>query len=551
MSNCERYQGLLSDLKAIPTEPPPKAAPEPKDVADLSALADAVRAIRSGKGKPFLIREGVAHLVISCLLDRGKLICGSDGHRFYFFEDEHILYDLASDTFEEFLARTTGIVQTETDLFGYIVTRMHNKAGELSSTEVGALSHVDSVTGTAYFANGPSGMFVRERGGDWRATHNGDGFIFAASNSEACTPDFTANGAAVTALLDLASISDNGAGGLTIAEQKILLRTWVVFHLFTYKTRMLLAAQGEQGSGKTSLCQNLCMVLEGGGFEVLLASGATKESIGVSLSNRNLVVLDNLDAHIKELEDLIAVFCTGGSLGESRTLFHNNRPYVKTRRTKLLSITSMSPRFNRADVGERTIPIHFAKPADGIFPETAFRDMVLQWRHVVLGDLLSEIARVADRLAYVTAPLMPTRMADFASFAWVMHAHQDADGVWVSPEWEVLADKLKIAQDLWVARDSGIVSALYHVFTGNGNKLSRMSQRSLFENCQLVADQRRLIIPKSASMFGKLLRSKRAAIEAELGVTMTIEAGHADEQFITMRLRGPGMADDTTREAKF
>src|SRR5258708_211393 len=166
-SDEQRHQELLAQLKALPTEPPAKARPKAEDVTDLSMLPDAVRAIRLGKGKPFLLREDAADLVIGCLLNRGKLIRGSDGHRFSFFD---------------------------------------------------------------------------------------------AANSEACTPDFTANGAALTRLIDLASISDNGAGGLTIAEQKTLLRTWYVFHQFAYKTRLILAAQGEPGSGKTSACQNLCMV---------------------------------------------------------------------------------------------------------------------------------------------------------------------------------------------------------------------------------------------------------------------------------------------------
>jgi hypothetical protein len=543
MSNPdERYQELLSQLKAMPTEPPPKAAPKPEDIAELSALPAAVREIRAGKGKPFVIRERVGDLVIGSLLSRGKLILGSDGHRLFFFEPKHTLYDLSSDIFEEFLALHTGLTQTEKDVFDYVITRMHNQAGALDPTEVGAHSHVDLKTGTAYFANGPSGMFVRERGGGWRTTHNGDGYIFAASTrAEPCTPDFTANGAAMTALLDLGSISDNG-GALTRDEQKILLRTWFVFSQFSYRTRLILSAQGEPGSGKTSLCQNLCMVSDGPGFEPLLVSSATAENIVVSLSNRDQLVLDNLDARIKYVEDLLAVYCTGGSLGESRTLFHNNRPFVKQRRTKLLLITSMSPKYNRDDVGERVIPIFFSKPAGGVLPETEFREMVLAWRHVIVGDLLREIGRMVDRLAYITPPLLGARMADFARFGWVMHAYQTAAGEWISPMWEELLGKLKVAQDLWVARDSGLINTLYHFFRANGNKVHRKPQRDLYEVCREMAEQRRTGFPHSPITFGKLLRAKREAIQTELGVELIIEEGHAGESFVTMRLRQPDAA---------
>jgi hypothetical protein len=541
MSNSgERYQELLSQLKALPTEPPPKAAPKPENIEDLATLPAAVSAIRSEKGKPFKIRESVAELVLGSLLNRGKLILGSDGHRFFFFEPKHTLYDVSSDIFEEFLAQHTGLVQTEKEIFDYVITQMHNKAGALGPTEVGAHSHVDLRTGTAYFANGPSGMFVRERGGEWRTTHNGDGYIFATSTrAESCTPDFTANGAALTALIDLGSISDNG-GALTKDEQKTLLRTWFVFSQFSYRTRLILSAQGEPGSGKTSLCQNLCMVSDGGGFEVVLASSTTTaESTIVSLSNRDQLVLDNLDSRVKDLENILAVYATGGTLGEARTLFHNNRPYVKQRRTKLLFITSMSPKYNRDDVGERVIPIYFSKPAGGVLPETEFREMVLAWRHVVLGDLLSEVGRMADRLAYITPPLLGARMADFARFGWVMHARQNEGGKWRSPRWEQLLGKLKVAQDLWVARDSGLINTLYHFFRTNGNKIHRKPQRELYEVCREIAESRRTAFPHSPITFGKLLRAKREAIQTELGVELAIEEGHAGESFITVRLRQP------------
>lgn len=530
---------LIADLKSQPTAPAEPPEPEPIEVTDIAGLEPEVRRLRLGKGKPFIIRQRVAKVVSDLLYKLGKFIHGDDGHRFYFYDAGHILLDLDSEEFAEFLAAHSGIVQTEKELFDYVVACLRNKTSGLRPTKVGALSHFDRLSGAFYMANGPAGMLKRWRGGEWRTTHNGDGFIFSTSSkAEGFTPDFTANGAALDRLFDLASLHHKGGAALSVNDQKILFRTWFFFNLYGYETRMILVAKGEKGSGKTSACQNVCLVLHGRHFEVVLMQDDRKiEDVIISLCNRESVVFDNVDTRIKGLENALAVYSTGGVLGEHRTLYHNNRPFIQSRKTKLLFLTSRDPRFNRDDVAERSVPLSFAACESGVFEETRLKELILAWRHVIMGDILSEIARIADKLEHVTAPLLGTRMADFASFGWVMHAHQEG-GEWVSPEWEILLGKLKIAQDLFVAADSGLITALYDVFKGMGERMVRLPQRDLFQKCLAVGESRKLILPRSAATFGKLLVSMHDAIETELGVTFTIDASHADEHHITMIRKG-------------
>ena len=531
----ERYLELLSRLKPMRAESVTRAAPRPEDITDLSELSAAVAEARSRKGRAHAVRQSVGDLIIGVLLNMGKLILGSDGHRFYFFDAEHVLYDVSDHLFEEFLARHSGLIQTEREIFDYVITRMYNRAGELEPTAVGAHSYVDPGTGTAYFANGPSEMFMREGGGEWRTTHNGDGFIFAASHTEPCVPDFTANGAALAALIGLGSIGDGPV--LTADEQRILVKTFFVKSQFAYRTRMIASCQGEPGSTKTSFCQNLCMASDGGGFEVVLVSGtASTESVIVSLSNRDQVVLDNLESFNKGFEDTLSVYATGGDLAERRTLYSDNRSYIKHRRTKLLFITSVVPQYTRDDVAERVLPFYFVKPRGGVLPETALRELVLAWRHVVLGDLLSEIGRMADRLAYITPPLLSTRMADFAGFGWVMHARQDENGQWISPEWEQLLDKLKDAQERWSSRDSGMITTIVRYYKEKGEIFDK-SLREVYLDCFNRAKFNRLPFPRTPITFNRLLKAKLEVLRKEHNLVAWIKEGHAGEAFITMRDR--------------
>ena len=303
---AQLIEALLS--KSSPNiKPLEEPEPEPiKASGDISELKEVVLKIRKRAGKPFVVRGRIAEAVFRCLSAAGDFHRGDDGRLFFFRNDDHALYDLASTEFERYLARVSGLNQKEIE-FQFVLTDLKNRAAELSASPIHSVSFFDRASGRLFVANGAGMMYTRARGGQWALVSNGDGALFLAQpGSEEFIADFTERGAALDWLLAQASFHDDPSN-LTRADQRTLLLTAILFSLFTRKTHIILVGSGLKGSGKSTTMQNVGLVLHGSKFR---GTGSTRDrpldDTIIALSGSAIHLLDNVDSYIQGIEDVLA-----------------------------------------------------------------------------------------------------------------------------------------------------------------------------------------------------------------------------------------------------
>jgi hypothetical protein len=267
------------------------------------------------------------------------------------------------------------------------------------------------------------------------------------------------------------------------------------------------------------------MLFCGPNFDVTGVSANREDAFIAAVSNRVVVALDNADSRIPWLEDHLATYATGLRY-RLRRLYTTNEEVSYSPRA-ILMISSRDPRFRRADVAERLLPLHFKRP-EKYLPESDFFGELLRRRGAIIGELLRSAARIADDMASIKLPSVAFRMADFASFGWaVAHAggHQ--------AEWERLLTKLEASQMQFASEGDSLVSILRQILERDG-KVGPIETGELFRTCARVAESELLPFAKSPQGFGKHLTNMRRVIEIELGVTFTEEHGAGNRRFISL-----------------
>jgi hypothetical protein len=136
----------------------------------------------------------------------------------------------------------------------------------------------------------------------------------------------------------------------------------------------------------------LGVALFGEAFEVLSPSSDEKDIIA-GVSNRFLVVLDNLDQRSSFIDDLLARMATGIAI--SRRKLYTDNVEIRIVPRAHLAVTSMQPMFNREDVADRLLIFRFRR-----FEGTSFKDE---------GQLVSEI--LSKRTAIMTGLVMSLQAA--------------------------------------------------------------------------------------------------------------------------------------------
>ena len=529
---AELTRQLLSHVSMDLKEPEDPAVPE---ISDIAQLPHAITHMRI-KGAVHIIRRRVANAVLVGLQKIGFLCHGTGQPSYFMDERTGILYDLSSDLFGRLLAKITGLNKVETE-FAFVLEHLKVEASALPERPVRVLSHYDVKTGRFFMHDGQGSVYCLSDYTTWERTANGkDEIFFVAEGAEAFTPDYRANGTALNWFLDRASLAENEAG-LTRSDQRTLILTTVLFLLFTQETKPILVAIGPKGSGKTTFLRLLLMLLLGRRFKpTSISPDRPLDDLVIAIAHNPALVVDNLDSFIRGVEDFLATYVTGTDY-KRRRLYSDSAQHVIPLIGRFLMISTRSPRFNRPDVADRVIPLHFVKPVGGVIGETSMCTELFERRNAILGDLLALIAAVVAKLNIKT-PCMNFRMADFAEFGWRMHARRQEDGGWISPEWEELLGKLARAQDRFVGSDNTLIEALAEVLDG-GVSVNDMSIADLFVRCQAVAESRRLMLPKTTTTFGKLLSEMKSTIETELSVEFSEKYAHAGKHLITLTLKEP------------
>jgi hypothetical protein len=479
---------------------------------------------------PFDKRRLIRDQVRDELLTKGFLCRTADDRAFYFTRQERRLYDIEQRAFQHLLSDLSGLSATETQ-FRFVLDSLQTQAARTKPLAVHTHSYYDPATGLLCVSDGAGGVWRRERAGAWELADNGeDGILFFTEpDAQPWVPEFADSGGALAWFLQQFMFD---AAGLTPQEQQLL---FLIFTLQTFfpalrRTRIIPAALGPQGSGKTSACKLFGMLFGGPRFDVTGLSANREDAFVAAVCNCVVVALDNADSRIPWLEDALATYATG-QLYRLRRLYTTNEAASYSPRAILL-LSSRDPHFRRPDVAERLLPLTFSRP-EVYKAESELFGELLQRRGAIMGELLSRAGTVADALARVKLPNLPFRMADFASFGYVV-AHVAGKGQ--ESEWLGLLKKLEASQMQFAGDGDSLISIL-RTLLGDEGKVGPIDVGELYRKCSQVAQADSLPFAKTAQGFGKHLTNMRRVIEIELQATFSQEHLGGNRRFVTIQSR--------------
>jgi hypothetical protein len=251
-----------------------------------------------------------------------------------------------------------------------------------------------------------------------------------------------------------------------------------------------------------------------------------EDAFVAAISNRVVVALDNADSRIQWLEDALATYATGLRY-RLRRLYTTNEE-VSYQPRAILMLSSRDPHFRRPDVAERLLPVNFKRP-EAYQPESALFGELAKRRGQIMGELLTRAGKIADSLANVALPAMKFRMADFASFGWIV-AHSPGQ----HEEWENLLSKLERGQIEFASEGDSLVIVLASILATEG-KIGPVDVGGLYRRCSALAESESLPFAKSAQGFGKHLSNMKRVIEIELGAIFTEERGAGNRRFVAIQ----------------
>jgi len=486
--------------------------------------AEVRRIILTGDIHGFDKRRHVEEVLRKELTSKGEFFRTADGKAFYFNNEGRQLIDVEQVQFRRLTSSVSGLSATENYLLfaiDLLQTRAHTSARVV---DVHSFSHYDVSTGVVVVSDGGSGAWRREIGGEWQPVKNGDDDIFFLSDSEASpwSPSFNAP----TALEDLwlSRFLLSADQGLSPADGRNLIGLWLCHQFFPplRRTRLIPCFLGGQGSGKTTGMRLVGRLLVGPNFEVTGIQRDKEDAFVAAVTGRTVLALDNIDSRVPWLADSLALYATGQRHRMRKLYTTNEEVSYPPRATVMLS--SRDPRFNRPDVTERLLPLHFARPPFYRSEEEIFGELDNQ-RGEILGALLIRVGTMADVLARTKPTPVPHRMADFASFGVrVSQPDGDADAFL-----ERLA-RLESQQSSFAADNDGLIVALQRVLQAGDVIDEPVSE--LFKRCSAIAEEFGLAIPRTAQGFGRQLSSLRRVIELELGASFSERRGHGGQRTV-------------------
>jgi hypothetical protein len=508
--------GVLDALEVLNAKPP--------DVR--GAIRDVVL---HKEVKPFDKRRQILALAAAALKGSGHFCRTSDGRLYYFSKTDRRLYDLEQDNFAHVLTHISGLSPTEAE-FRFVLAMLKAEAARAQPVEVHCLARFDPASGFLAVSDGGPGVWIRERGGRWTRTWNGERGLLFFTESDAIPfdPDFDATPGDLDWLLAQIPFTD---GTLTIDEQRnaMLIALLQLFFPPLRRTAVIPAFLGPQGAGKSTALRILGRFLVGPQFDVTQLRADKEDGFVASVTNRLVCGVDNADTRVKWLEDALATYATRQRY-QMRKLYTTNDE-VSYRPRAFLMLSSRDPHFRRPDVAQRLLPFYF-ECLDSYREESSIFDELERRRGRVWGSLLGCLGKLADAIPDIQAPALSFRMADYAAFGWRATRAAGQEQAWL----EIL-QKLDATQCRFASEGDGMVEALRILLERDG-RIGPLSSGELFLKCTEIATSHGLLIPKTAGGFGQKLTTMKSVIESELDVAFSEYREHQNKRVIVITPKG-------------
>lgn len=194
----------------------------------------------------------------------------------------------------------------------------------------------------------------------------------------------------------------------------VLVVAWLVAAMRDCGPYPILAANGEQGSGKSIFCRILRMLVDPSAAPIR-AVPRDERDILVSAGNSWILAFDNLSTVPPWLSDALCRLATGG--GFATRALHTDRDEIIFEATRPILLNGIPMLTDRADLADRALTIHLRTIGEQERRTEAeiFADFETA-KPRILAALLDATAGALRNLDTVQLPRLP-RLADFAKWA--------------------------------------------------------------------------------------------------------------------------------------
>lgn len=518
-----------------------------KQVRDMMKLAEAKLLDRN---------QSVADIVINEFLQRGKFF--QDNNYPYFFPDDskHIMPLVNNNEDFRTLLNLMG-VNAAKDFYSFVAEELRTYC-RTHGAKIEAYNscHYDSKNFSIYLFNNDS-IVYKITPENIEALENGDEgilFNYRAEHEPFELVEIDENRDYFKEyILDFANLDDSGV--LSADEQKELLRTWTMATFFNsiMPSKVILAAIGERGSGKTSILKRLGIILYGSKYNVAPLPNKA-DDFDTLMTNSHLVILDNVDTGTPWLNDKLASVSTGQTI-QKRELYSDMK-LLKFDTKTFLGVTSRTPQFTRDDVADRLLCINFKrikddKGDDCFIAEDELVQGVLDNRNQIMSYIMLELQKILKALKETKGRSYRTkfRIADFAKFGLRIN-----DIIGRKAEFESILDKVCHVQKAFAVEEDSLVYAL-KIFAKKQIKPHKMSGFELHKQLLFLANEDNFDIPEFRAKYKsvKSLTRRIANIKGNISndVKITIYKERANQKSYKIELMDKDFELPPTNDSLF
>lgn len=174
---------------------------------------------------------------------------------------------------------------------------------------------------------------------------------------------------------------------------------------------------GAQGSGKTTLCKMIKMLIDPSSLEVILATKNKTELIR-QINRHHVFLLDNMSKIDSEMSDLLCSACTGAGIAK-RQLYTDDDDCVYNFK-RCIGLNGINLLITKPDLLDRTMLLHLER----ISPKKRKEEVNLlrefeKAKPEILGGMFDVLARAMALHPEVKLKRLP-RMADFAKWGYAI-----------------------------------------------------------------------------------------------------------------------------------
>jgi len=324
------------------------------------------------------------------------------------------------------------------------------------------------------------------------------------------------NGSKLSQYLNALAWDDRAMSGPRM-QQLFMARVLVMFFFAHVGMRPIIAAYGEQDSGKTSLLENIGRLFYGVDWRAVSLPNKIRDMVA-KLTNNELAFFNNTDNVDLEEQGYLNLFCNAafGEADESAAQLYKDNVELSWRISTNIGLASRDMNFNRSDVMRRTLVFALKKPPKArqlTKPER--RQMFIEDHSELLHELLSRVQHVLVALK-ATEGRRYNRVSDMDEMEMFMLRVADYEG-WLDECREIwMAYQADYKEDIAVGDP---LAQLLDLWIGSAGPGREVTTTTLWQESERIF--KRLNIPmtyKAPAVLGRHLgKGGKATVLAQYG----------------------------------